>query len=319
MEETWTREIKRKIHSRIFVDYNPDHKNTVLLAGSGRSGTTWVAEIINYRNEFRYIFEPFHPYQVNFFGNSPIRQYLRPGNREGHFIAQVQAILSGRINSRWTNKFNRRFLCHKRLIKAIRANLLLKWMHVNFPGLSIILLLRHPCAVAHSQLTLHAWPWDVDPEQFLAQQDLMQDFLDPFREVMENVQTEFEKHILLWCVENYVPLKQFKRDEIHLAFYENFCQEPEYEIDRLFSFLGKSYGKAVLAELGRPSQVSRKESAIVSGGSLVDSWREKITHEQIETAIAILRTFGLDKIYSRDSMPDVDHAYGMMKPSSNHE
>jgi hypothetical protein len=33
-----------------------------------------------------------------------------------------------------------------------------------------------------------------------------------------------------WCIENYVPLKQFKRGEIHLAFCESFCEKPESEL-----------------------------------------------------------------------------------------
>ena len=179
----------------------------------------------------------------------------------------------------------------------------------------MVLLLRHPCAIAHSQLKLSSWAWNADPEQFLAQEELMEDFLEPFRQIMENLQTDFEKHILLVCIENYVPLKQFKRDEIHLAFYENFCVEPEHEIDRLFSFLGKSYDERVFDQLRRPSLVSRKGSAIVSGGSLVDSWRKRVTEEQVRDAFKILSAFGLDRIYAQDSMPNVDNAYGMMMTS----
>ena len=40
-----------------------DHRSSVFLAGSGRSGTTWLSEIINHRRGYRYVFEPFNPSQ----------------------------------------------------------------------------------------------------------------------------------------------------------------------------------------------------------------------------------------------------------------
>ena len=134
----------------------------------------------------------------------------------------------------------------------------------------------------------------------------MTDFVNPFREEIEKAQTRFEEFIFRWCIQNYVPLKQFKRGEVHLIFYEEFCEKPESEISRLFSFLGKSYDETVFANLRKPSPVSRGESAIISGGSLIDGWREQITDEQIHRAVEILSLFGLDKIYSQDSMPNPD-------------
>ena len=41
-----------------------DWRRTVLLAGTGRSGTTWVEKVINHRNRFRVMFEPFHQKKV---------------------------------------------------------------------------------------------------------------------------------------------------------------------------------------------------------------------------------------------------------------
>jgi hypothetical protein len=34
------------------LDVTGDPRNTVLIAGSGRSGTTWLAEIVNHRNDY---------------------------------------------------------------------------------------------------------------------------------------------------------------------------------------------------------------------------------------------------------------------------
>jgi hypothetical protein len=240
-------------------------------------------------------------------------QYLRPDNQDTYFIEAAKNILSGKIRNRWTDQYHRKFVSNKRLIKDIRANLLLKWIHKNFPGVPIILLLRHPCAVAKSQLRGSGWPADL--ETFLTQERLMEDFLNPFKKELEEARTDFEKHIFRWCIQNYVPLKQFKQGEIHVAFYENFCQESESEIDRLFSFLGKKYDELVFTSLRRPSPATREDSAITTGNSSIDSWRKKITDEQLQRTVEILSLFGLDKIYSQDSLPDMEGAYSVMQKS----
>ena len=145
----------RKIFSSLcFLELNQDFKNSIFLAGVGRSGTTWVADIINCNNDHRYIHEPFHPYRVKEARNFQYIHYLRPENRETRYLEPAKAVLSGRIRNRWTDSDNKKIFARKRLIKDIRANLLLKWIHANFHGMPIILLFRHPCAVANSWLRL---------------------------------------------------------------------------------------------------------------------------------------------------------------------
>jgi hypothetical protein len=304
--------VRRRIYTRFFFDVNPGHYRTaIFLAGTGRNGGTWVSDIINYRNEYRYIFEPFRRDRVSICKNFRRRQYLRPDNQDGDFLEPAKAILSGKVRSDWTDSRNKRFFSNKRLIKDIRANLLLKWIHVNFPGVPIVLLFRHPCAYANSRLKQGYGP-DAFIEDFLAQDELMEDFLYPFGQAIEEMENVFEKHILQWCIEYYVPLKQFRRGEVHLAFYENFCEKPWHEIARLFSFLGKSYDEKVLLNLERPSFTSRGDSAVITGDSLTEGWRKDITVEQTRRAVEILSLFGLDKVYSEDSMPDISNAYSFL-------
>lgn len=71
--------------------------------------------------------------------------------------------------------------------------------------------------------------------------------------------------ILLWCIENYIPLKQFQLGELHLVFYENLVRCPENEIKRLFEFLDRPLYQSVLKKLNRPSAQARADSAILSG------------------------------------------------------
>ena len=66
---------KRAINKHITLRKILPHK-TIILAGSARSGTTWLANIIAACRGFGIIFEPFHPREVPEAGNLPSRLYF---------------------------------------------------------------------------------------------------------------------------------------------------------------------------------------------------------------------------------------------------
>ena len=289
-----------KLRSYFNIDSN-NHRRTVFLAGTGRSGTTWIEEIINSRNEFRIMFEPFHSKKVDLFSNWNYRQYIRCNDRRDKFLKPATTIFRGEIEHKWIDMFKQEDSSRKkRLIKDIRAQLFLKWIKCNFPKIPIILLLRHPCAVANSKLKLG---WESHLDDFLIQDKLMNDYLAPFKDEIEHTESMFEKHIFMWCIENYIPLKQFKKGEILVIFYENLCIDPEDEIKKIFSFIGENYSSDILKDIIKPSALSRKESAIISGDNLLDSWREDISEDQIKRAVEICSIFGLQQIYNENTMP----------------
>jgi hypothetical protein len=300
--------------SPLYVDYRPDYRRSIFLAGTERSGTTWMSDVINYRNEYRYIFEPFWPDKVSVCHRFLEQQYLQPTDDTPYFLKAASTILSGRVRNKWTDKYHRRFLADKRVIKDVRANLILKWIHDHFPEMPIIFMIRHPGAVVTSQLRRKHWNPDLT-EEFLSQETLVTDFLSPFREAIAGAEDRFDKLVFRWCIQNYVPLKQFQPGEIHLIFYENFCIEPEAEVDRLFAFLGRSYDESIFPSLRKPSPVVRSQSAVVSGGSLIDNWRKYCQDDQIERAVEILKLFGLDRIYDHESMPKIEAAQAFMPRS----
>jgi len=289
----------RTFRNRFIFDAG-DYRQTVILAGTGRSGTTWVEEIINSQNDFRIMFEPFHQKKVDLVADWNYRQYLRCNDRNDKFLKPATSILSGDIKDERIDKFNRRMFSRKRLIKDIRAQLILKWIKHNFPEIPIILLLRHPCAVACSKIKLG---WDTHLHDFLVQDELMDDFLNPFKKELETVNILFEKHIFMWCVENYVPLYQFNKGEILVVFYEDLCRKPQKEIERIFSFIEEEFSSTILKKAAKPSALTREDSAIISGTDLIGSWRKSISDDQIKRSFEILKIFGLQEIYDKSNFP----------------
>ena len=305
------------LSTRFFIDYGTSYENTVFLAGTSRSGTTWMSNVINYNNQYRYMFEPFYEQKVDICKHFKSKQYLRPSNRNDAYFNPTQKILCGKVKAEWVDRFNEKVFSSKRLIKSIRANLFLRWLYINFPNLPIILLLRHPLAVAASKVKF-GWKRSLSP--YLEQNELIHDFLYPFcselkksEERYQITEDSFENHIFSWCIENYVPLKQFSMNEVCIIFYENTCVHPELESQKIFSYLNKSYDEKVLENIKLPSQMSRKDSSIITGDSLVSSWKKHLTDQEVERATEILNMFGLDKLYSRGLMPHVENLEMVMK------
>lgn len=290
-----------------FADNNGDYRSCVLLAGGGRSGTTWLANVINYDNSYRFMFEPFYNLRVAEWRGFLDQQYLPPDNNDDTYLRAAEKILSGQIRNRWVDSHNRKLKVTKRLVKDIRVNLLLGWIKSHFPEIPIILMMRHPCGVAHSR-NLTRWPADLD-RLFLSQPKLVDDFLAPHRRDIENAKSDFERQIFLWCIQNYVPLLQFNPGEILVTTYEDCVVNPQAEIPRIFEFLQQPFHSDVFAALKKPSSQARynwrtgKASAVIVGESIVDSWTRSIRRSDVERAVEILHLFGLDAIYGTDPMP----------------
>ena len=295
----------KQIFRIIHVDLH-DYRKTVFLAGSARSGTTWLQEIVNFNNDYRVMFEPFRSEKVEMVSQWKKYQYLRVEENSPGFINPMKDILSGKIKNVWVDTYNQRLFSIERILKAIHANLSLFWMKNHFPEVPIILILRHPCAVANSKLNIvkkHFRLTNNPLDEFLSQDQLVDDYLRPYKAEIKKAKTDFETFIFMWCIEYLIPLTQFKGGEIHITFYENLCVNPQQEIKNIFSFINKSYSTEVIKKTTIPSPVSRKNSAINSGTNLIKSWRKNITEKQIQRALEILNLFGLDRIYNDSDLP----------------
>ncbi len=263
-----------------FVDLSRDFRRSVFLAGDGRSGTTWLSEIINCDNRYRYLFEPFHPSFVPLVKHFRFFQYLRPENLDESYVNPAQRIVTGAYRSARVDSLNKRRVATRRLIKDIFSNLFLKWLHVQFPEMPLILVVRHPCAVAASKMKLKEWIWSVNPRDFLDQPELMADYFEPFRGMIEKTTDEFGTQILHWCLTHYVPFKQFRRGELHVVAYEHLCEYREQEIRRLFAYVGRDFDPKALEASSKPSATITQESAVVRKVDLVSGWQDKISPER---------------------------------------
>jgi hypothetical protein len=291
------------IHS-LYIDAAHDARTTIFLCGPGRSGTTWLASLLNYDNAYRYLYEPFNRDQVQQCRHFFARQYLNPANDDPLFLEPSRTILTGKIRNAWIDQYNKRSLPPCRLVKDVRSSLMLKWIRRHFPEMPIIFLMRHPCAVALSRA--QRAPMAERKRMFLDQSALVSDHLTPFVDLIEASSTPFERHLVAWCIENYVPLKQLRKGDVYLVYYELLCVDPAKELSRLFSFIGRPFSEAVLALVRQPSVTSRpiQSNQFLSGQDAVEAWTRRISADQISAYQRIASAFGLYEIYGSNTFPD---------------
>ncbi len=337
------------LRSRLIFETNQDYRNAVFLSAAARTGSTWISETINYRNDYRYLFEPISLYrylltdryrpllpgpQEGIVANSPYHfvhdrepidtrlQYIRPSDNDPELRARAEDVLTGRFKNPAVDQYNYtpRVFFRRRLIKETKSGLWLRWLYEQFPGLPIVHLIRHPIPTIQSRLEGKT---DNDPalrmryfrKLVFGQPDLVQDYLEPFRELLESATTVFEQRMAVWCIQNFVPLRQFTPGEIHLVFYEDFCLDPVGSLRKLFAYIGeptddRTLTRALKAMNAPSSTVHNRTMGEIAGSGRIDGmkqvskWQTRATPEQIAAADRFLKAFGMDALYTvTDPLP----------------
>ena len=187
---------------------------------------------------------------------------------------------------------------------------MLGWFHRNLPGLRIVFIIRHPLAVLVSRMdsapVVPFHEFDPSLERFLEQKDLVEDFLEPFTELLRSARSLVEQHALWWCVEHFVPLSQFRPTDIHIVFYERLRSCPEEEIPRLARYLDTEIDQSVYAKMRRPSRTAGYGNSLSRGIDPATAWRRRLSRADVRQAMRVLNRFGLDVVYDEEPNPHTD-------------
>lgn len=307
--------LRRRVRDKSLVlNYTLGRYHPVVwLIGDGRSGTTWIASLINHQGQFREMFEPFHPRFVPAMRGLRPNHYLRPDATAEDFQETARSVFSGRLRHPRVDQDNTQLLYRGLLVKDVFANLLARWASLQFPEIRAFLLVRNPFAVASSKLEKREWFWQTDPRDFLQQPALMDDHLRPHRELIERVGHEgdfIERQVLIWAILNYVPLRQFPSDALPVIFYEDALLQPEREVQNVLAGLDRSgtIPAVTLPEelVRQPSRVSRGGTPPASAEARLEAWRTTVTPSQIRRGLDVLACFGLDRLYGDGVQPARD-------------
>ncbi len=313
--------------NKIFSKKKFDVKDAILIAGTPRSGTTWLMDIMMTIPDYTSLFEPTNPvwFPESLKVGFKSRTYLPVDKNWMEGEDYLRKIFTGKIVSRMPNyQLNlevimHRLLGHKLIIKDIRLNRMLPWIAKRFKLRGVFLIIRHPCAVISSQLKTRFFgnyppspPFiEICPnlnnilEEASMINGLESDLLNKLKKI------KYKEEILAasWCLDNYVPLSYPKPHPWTMVVYEKLAKEGEKEITHYFNEIGeKKIPALAIKHWRRASMVTIKDEAknVSQAGVQLSKWKKSLSEKQIERILRVVSNFGFD-FYSNDVEPDYDN------------
>jgi len=278
----------------------PPAERSPIVGGSGRSGTTWLADLLCAAPGVQQIFEPLSPAEIPEITRltgwrdgcpSHIRSwYLSVEETEAQWIHFLADVLSGRIRNHWTDSYRTSYFPRRYLIKLIRGNLMLGFMQRHF-SCPIAIVVRHPCAVVNSRLQLG---WHADVRDVLSQERLVERHLRPWIAEIEHERDPVGAHAVWWAVENYVALRELSGRPHHAFFYERACINPRSEIGALARWFDIEPEDVSLTHLSRPGRQARQKTPYRPTPERLWRWRNDLSDEQAQRVLSWAKRLGLD-------------------------
>jgi hypothetical protein len=304
----------RYLGKELFLDRGHDPSRAALVLGSGRSGTTWIAESIARRHRSRLLFEPFHPRLGAI--REGARLFLDPAESPPAFERSARRVLSGRARGPYIDQVRIAGLPRGRVVKDVHAANLLPWLRAHHPAVPVVYVVRHPIAASLSRLRSDVFHGIGD---YLATPAGREDaegspaaawlpLYDGYRDHPEPL----VRLVAEWCVENAYPLSRGDDAGVALAFYERAVLAPVDELSRLGEFcagaLGPARGAPAIDEARAPSATDWLGGAAEARRSgdwerLLGGWTSEVPRPVATRCMEVLPEFGLGWLYGEDPLP----------------
>ncbi len=268
---------------------------TILIAGSGRSGTSWILNTLAESLNYQPIFEPLNPNFVvearELLGvkqeSKPVitSPYLRAQGNYPEWNTLLTRALSGTIRNLWTDKKRYTFFPNGYLIKVIRANFMLGYISNNFNP-KIIFVMRHPCAVIFSRLRLN---WEVNLQELLSNPDIIEDYLQPYLSDIEKETDPVGIHAIWWALEQLIALDSLKDQDYFFVHYEDIYLSNYQKFNEIINWLDLK---------DQPYKfIQQQETSLEDDSeykSRISQWESGLNSEQKEKILWWANRFGID-------------------------
>ena len=244
-----------------------------IVVGFGRSGTTWVQDVLAQSNQLRAVFEPLHPIMLRSF-DPGMAGYREAGDDDPQLRAYLEKYLLGDFHSLWVDyrvmqrrlvprgedqwslrglrsvamshrlaarnirRYWRQRGHEQRIVKFVRANMMLSWLQRSFDA-RIVYIVRHPAAVVLSQLrAARFWHPRRTIEQYRQDKRLLETLDKPTATMVCEPLEYIEACALQWCIEVRTALNQARDSGITVVFYEELIEHGRPEWQRILRALG---------------------------------------------------------------------------------
>jgi hypothetical protein len=304
-----------------------------LIAGSGRSGTTWLLDAIASANGLRPVFEPLNPFASEM-GRRYAHQALGRDDSHDDLKSFLESVIAGRQARLWTQyrRQNRwlfpskarlrkvsdvsrmlrswaRFLkeapglarmatYRDPLVKCIWSNLMMGWLVRQF-DCRLVVLVRHPGAVIESELR-NKWNASFALDRFRSDPRFQELTKGRYQALLKQELTPIEGLAALWLIENQWIVEQAPSMGAEVVFYEHLKSAPVAAWERVRRALDVRNVPSV-AILAKPSQQSAPSGSVAAARvTEPPPWLTALTQTQTSQIQSILDR-GEFSLYSMDA------------------
>lgn len=297
-------------------------KNIIVL-GFGRSGTTWIADIISKITGQLILFEPIHPSVTKlaaklsystingngdseslsellkkFYENVLIKKHRKKWLMRNHVPDKLENISDSFLDTLWGE-------CSIAGFKEIRANFLIEWFLQKLDA-KIVFIMRHPGATISSikgRSNFWEFGWPGTYKLFLEKTIYHKYYKDHpianYVEVVERANTYAENCAIMWAITHAIALPELARLKLPIFFYENFYDFPFSSSRTLMRYLNYNNVDIHPSYLFTPSMTTLRT---IHGIRIMEEERkrrgmaffeEKLSNQELHDIMEIVRTFGI--------------------------
>lgn len=297
----------RRAPRLLATDFLHSRRPPVYVGGLARSGTSWLAKTLSTASGVRYFREPFnYAFQPE---ATPFHfRHLAADDEDAAFDRFLRAALAGRLDGPklrqafWQRHQQYGWWPSRTLVKDVHTLLALARIE-RLSGARIVVIARHPCAVAESWRRLHQR--DPDDHLFgeldahLAILDA-QGLLAPLRSAgLAEPATYLEKMGALWGAAHAVVARQLDdHPHWHLVHHEALCAHPADEFRRLFDALHLEWTPQTTDLLARSTRTPSAKPYATSRVSSqeADKWTRRLSSGEADEVMRFAHPFGLEAL-----------------------
>lgn len=270
----------------------PEASEACVVLAPGRTGSTWLLEVLSDATAMQPIHEPLSPRHVRRVGNLIERAdppgyissiYLRPEADAPQWRALLEDILRGKVRNHWTNPRVHHYFSKGFLIKMIRGNLLAGFLARNFTP-KIVVLERHPCAVLASRLKVG---WRADVADILSQPKLIEDHLAEHTDTISRHVGDPVASLAIWyAVETAICRRQLVNAPHVRVRYEDLARRPLIMFDKLLADVGVAGAPLDATQVTSASRMGQGDYSLNAEKitARLSAWHGQLTPDQIALA-----------------------------------
>jgi len=289
-------------------------RRCVIVSGSARSGTSWIAKTLSYAPGFTYYREPDNFYAVPGAEERFAWAYFTPDQDDAAYHDLMSRACRGEVATAFTMSdapgplvpllglrgiplaerypvlfFRKRHV----LLKLVYANLNLAWLSARFPQTQQVCVIRHPCGQFESWRRLG---WEPRPARLLENERLMAEHLHPFEGLLGGAEGFWERAGAYWGAHAYVTHRH-TRDTVGplLLLYEWLCGDPVARYRELYRRLRLTWSPKAERFLRLSDRESDGDPYSLTRPTRLqaDGWKLRLSREDIESCRRFAEPFGL--------------------------